>query len=264
MSLCKTVRADPNCVPTKFVPNSLVKIPVNAFVSAPLLVRPTTVLLEIPTTGLCSVNPGVPGTAGGGANGGFAGDACDGAVLGGANAPGGALGGLLACWAWTLRIPNIVKMQRVDFIVLFLRAALNQNASSGRYVRLVKVKLKPRGKRLHGVLYRGSVLSLQRAVKELGRCIRAAAGQGRRPLRWRFLDAPNNNSGSGVLLACSQVVDILHQAGFHFFSGDNGIDQPVIEEEFCGLKSRRQLCLSSVFNHPWAGEPNHCAWFSKD
>src|ERR1044071_6947372 len=165
MSLCKTVRADPNCVPTKFVPNSLVKIPVNAFVRAPLLVRPTTVLLEIPTTGLCSVNPGVPGTAGGGANGGFAGDACDGAVLGGANAPGGALGGLLACWAWTPRIPNIVKMQRVDFIV---------DPPCGvepkwRYVRLATVKLKPRGKRLHGVLYRGSVLSLERAVKELGR-----------------------------------------------------------------------------------------------
>jgi len=50
-----------------------------------------------PTIGVWAVKPGTPGVAGAGARAGFAGDNGEGAPGGGANIPGGVLGGLLAC-----------------------------------------------------------------------------------------------------------------------------------------------------------------------
>src|SRR5437868_9080404 len=110
--------------PSTFVPGALVK----------------------PTIGVWAVNPGTPGTVGAGARAGLAGDNCEGAVGGGANTPGGVLGGLLDFCAFRLMVRKTVKMQIACFIFSTSFSAAAGIISIERGLLFCQYNLKCRGK----------------------------------------------------------------------------------------------------------------------
>src|SRR5436190_14892543 len=68
----------------------------------------------------------------------------------------------------------------------------------------------------------------------------------------------------GFALTFGHELQIINEAGLHFFARDDRVDQAMVEEEFGGLEARGEFGLGGILDNARAGEADHGAGFGDD